>query len=82
MWIGRMATAGVTFVGRLGSYRYLDMDVTIGEALEAGDGMLKRIAGRRYSHLLCASVDRPLRGHLAALLVAPQSAFGALVIYP
>ena len=30
-----MATPGVTFVGRLGSYRYLDMDVTIGEALTA-----------------------------------------------
>lgn len=26
---------GVTFVGRLGTYRYLDMDVTIKEALEA-----------------------------------------------
>ena len=25
------ATSGVSFVGRLGSYRYLDMDVTIGE---------------------------------------------------
>jgi UDP-galactopyranose mutase len=35
---------GVTFVGRLGSYRYLDMDVTIGEALSAADGILKRIA--------------------------------------
>ena len=39
-----MATPGVTFVGRLGSYRYLDMDVTIGEALTAADGMLKRIS--------------------------------------
>lgn len=27
-------TPGVTFVGRLGTYRYLDMDVTIREALE------------------------------------------------
>lgn len=27
-------TAGVTFVGRLGTYRYLDMDVTIREALD------------------------------------------------
>jgi UDP-galactopyranose mutase len=26
--------AGVTFVGRLGTYRYLDMDVTIREALD------------------------------------------------
>jgi UDP-galactopyranose mutase len=29
------STPGVTFVGRLGTYRYLDMDVTICEALEA-----------------------------------------------
>jgi len=28
------ATKGVTFVGRLGTYRYLDMDVTIREALD------------------------------------------------
>jgi UDP-galactopyranose mutase len=28
--------AGVTFVGRLGTYRYLDMDVTIREAMDAG----------------------------------------------
>ena len=26
----------MTFVGRLGTYRYLDMDVTIREALDAG----------------------------------------------
>jgi UDP-galactopyranose mutase len=39
-----IATHGVTFVGRLGSYRYLDMDVTIGEALSAADAMLKRIS--------------------------------------
>lgn len=29
--------SNVTFVGRLGTYRYLDMDVTIKEALEAAD---------------------------------------------
>ena len=34
---------GVTFVGRLGTYRYLDMDVTILEALETADTMLARI---------------------------------------
>ena len=28
--------AGVTFVGRLGTYRYLDMDVTIKEAFNSG----------------------------------------------
>jgi UDP-galactopyranose mutase len=33
----------VTFIGRLGSYRYLDMDVTIGEALTASDAMVERI---------------------------------------
>ncbi len=37
------ATAGVSFVGRLGSYRYLDMDVTIGEALSAAQTMLECI---------------------------------------
>lgn len=30
----------VTFVGRLGTYRYLDMDVTIKEALETADALL------------------------------------------
>lgn len=30
-------TEGVTFVGRLGTYRYLDMDVTIREALDTVD---------------------------------------------
>ena len=29
--------SNVTFVGRLGTYRYLDMDVTIKEALEVVD---------------------------------------------
>lgn len=33
-------TTGVTFVGRLGTYRYLDMDVTIREALEVADRYL------------------------------------------
>ena len=30
-------TSNISFVGRLGTYRYLDMDVTIKEALEAAD---------------------------------------------
>jgi UDP-galactopyranose mutase len=30
-------TSGVTFVGRLGTYRYIDMDVTIGEAMKTAD---------------------------------------------
>ena len=37
------ATSGVSFVGRLGSYRYLDMDVTIAEALAAADVLIERI---------------------------------------
>ena len=44
------ATSGVSFVGRLGSYRYLDMDVTISEALAAADVMLAQIsAGAKVS---------------------------------
>ena len=34
------AERGVTFVGRLGTYRYLDMDVTIREALDTARGFL------------------------------------------
>lgn len=34
----------VTFVGRLGTYRYLDMDVTIREALDTARGFLERAA--------------------------------------
>ncbi len=35
------ATPGVTFVGRLGTYRYLDMDVTIREALDTAQTFLR-----------------------------------------
>lgn len=38
------ATEGVTFVGRLGTYRYLDMDVTIREALDTADAFLSHAA--------------------------------------
>jgi UDP-galactopyranose mutase len=38
------ATPGVSFMGRLGTYRYLDMDVTIGEALTASQRLLTMIA--------------------------------------
>jgi UDP-galactopyranose mutase len=41
------ATPGVSFIGRLGTYRYLDMDVTIGEALRGADEMAKLIAAGR-----------------------------------
>src|SRR5690606_24582145 len=34
--------SGVTFVGRLGTYRYLDMDVTIREALDTAAVFLKQ----------------------------------------
>jgi len=34
------ATHGVTFVGRLGTYRYLDMDVTIREAMDTASAFL------------------------------------------
>ena len=41
------AARGVSFLGRLGTYRYLDMDVTIREALEAADQMIPALqAGR------------------------------------
>lgn len=37
-------TKGVTFVGRLGTYRYLDMDVTIREALDTADLFRKSVS--------------------------------------
>ena len=36
------AEDGVTFLGRLGTYRYLDMDVTIREALDISAAFLAR----------------------------------------
>jgi UDP-galactopyranose mutase len=43
-YVGRARKeSGVSFVGRLGSYRYLDMDACIAEALSAADLMLQRI---------------------------------------
>ena len=38
---------GVTFVGRLGTYRYLDMDVTIREALDCAALYLESLAHDR-----------------------------------
>ena len=40
---GTRREAGVTFVGRLGTYRYLDMDVTIREALDTARAYLARL---------------------------------------
>ncbi len=47
------AESGVTFVGRLGTYRYLDMDVTIREALDVA----------RF-YLACASGDTDMPAFL------------------
>ncbi|WP_299775494.1 UDP-galactopyranose mutase [uncultured Tateyamaria sp.] len=41
-----MRAHNVTFVGRLGTYRYLDMDVTIREGLDTGKQVLMQIAKR------------------------------------
>jgi UDP-galactopyranose mutase len=38
---------GVSFVGRLGTYRYLDMDVTIREALDAARGFIENARNGR-----------------------------------
>jgi len=45
---------GVTFVGRLGTYRYLDMDVTIREAL---DTAARFLASSEALPAFCAKVD-------------------------
>ena len=47
----------VTFVGRLGTYRYLDMDVTIHEALNTSDQFL---AHAREKTRMPAFVVNPL----------------------
>jgi len=44
--MARTAT-GVTFIGRLGTYRYLDMDVSIREALDTGRAALSDLAAMR-----------------------------------
>lgn len=48
---------GVTFVGRLGTYRYLDMDVTIKEALETADALIQTFVSQQmpkvfYQHVI------------------------------
>lgn len=50
-------TQGVTFVGRLGTYRYLDMDVTIREALDTAHRFLEH---QQADTTLPAFVTRPL----------------------
>jgi UDP-galactopyranose mutase len=40
-YVGRaQASSGVSFVGRLGTYRYLDMDVSVAEAMSAADVLI------------------------------------------
>lgn len=51
------AERGVTFVGRLGTYRYLDMDVTIKESLETADIF---ITTRRIGQPMPTFVNNPL----------------------
>ena len=50
-------TTNVTFLGRLGTYRYLDMDVTIKEALEVASVFLEN---RRSSGPMPVFVTSPL----------------------
>lgn len=51
------AEKGVTFVGRLGTYRYLDMDVTIREALDCARAW---VSARDEGRMLPAFVVNPL----------------------
>jgi UDP-galactopyranose mutase len=51
------AATGVTFLGRLGTYRYLDMDVTIKEALDVAEVF---IHSRRENRLMPPFVVNPL----------------------
>jgi UDP-galactopyranose mutase len=41
------ATPGVSFIGRLGTYRYIDMDVAIGEAMDAAAAVLAAFSGEQ-----------------------------------
>jgi len=57
------ATEGVTFVGRLGTYRYLDMDVTVREALDTAAAFLRHLeAGRRMPAFVVPPSAPPGRG--------------------
>ena len=47
----KSAVKGVSFIGRLGTYRYLDMDKVIGEALAFGMEFLSSISQRRLPPL-------------------------------
>jgi UDP-galactopyranose mutase len=47
--------SNVTFVGRLGTYRYLDMDVTINEALTTADTFLD--AAQKNTRMPAFAID-------------------------
>ena len=48
----------VTFIGRLGTYRYLDMDVTVAEALSAADQfLLLREKGQEIPSFFCSPLS-------------------------
>lgn len=49
------AERGVTFTGRLGTYRYLDMDVTIREALDTGRTFLERVGAGQSPEVFAAA---------------------------
>lgn len=51
------AETGVTFVGRLGTYQYIDMDVSIARGLETADHILGCAAARRP---IAPFVHRPI----------------------
>jgi UDP-galactopyranose mutase len=56
------ATTGVTFVGRLGTYRYLDMDVTIRESLDTAATFLAHKAdGTAMPAFVKPPLSRPSR---------------------
>ncbi|EMO4510927.1 UDP-galactopyranose mutase [Klebsiella michiganensis] len=46
----------MTFVGRLGTYRYLDMDVTIAEALNTADKYLSSLSSNEFMPVFTVSV--------------------------
>lgn len=47
---------GLTFVGRLGTYRYLDMDVTIREAMDASALYLASLSGGTKMPVFCVGM--------------------------
>jgi UDP-galactopyranose mutase len=48
---------GITFVGRLGTYRYLDMDTTIAEALNTAECYLASLSGDKKSPMPVFTVN-------------------------